>query len=237
MRANHFCVGTDDVEVDDLKAFITHSVDDYGCWVVGTTPAITYAGYKGKYVVVRPYTFRTIGLDESYLHRIVWRLSHGRQEIPKGMHIAHECGERYENSHCFNPDHLFLRTPKENHAKMSHESRMRGATAGAEAIKSKWKDKEFRKVESAKIRARSDDPVYREKQRSASKKMYEDPKLRAKVSEKSKEMWKNQDSRDKLIKSLKQRYTCDECGHTTSKNWMTQHLNKTGHCGYTVVPV
>ena len=43
-----------------------------------------------------------------YLHRLSYRIFKGK--IPNNMFVCHRC----DNPRCFNPDHLFLGTPREN---------------------------------------------------------------------------------------------------------------------------
>lgn len=51
------------------------------------------------------------------VHRIAYMIWKG--EIPKGMHICHTC----DNRACYNPDHLWLGTPKDNIHDMINKGR------------------------------------------------------------------------------------------------------------------
>lgn len=43
------------------------------------------------------------------VHRMIWRLKRG--PIPNGMYVLHSC----DNKKCYNVDHLFLGSAKDNH--------------------------------------------------------------------------------------------------------------------------
>jgi len=79
-----------------LYSLNSHKVDKVFCkeWYgaknsegYGTTT------YKGKII---------------YAHRLAWIKKNG--DIPKGMYICHKC----DNPSCYNINHLFLGTPKDN---------------------------------------------------------------------------------------------------------------------------
>ena len=68
-----------------------------GCWLFNANIGpwyYAYLWYKGEYQGV---------------HRISYQLNKGR--IPKGLQVLHTC----DTPRCWNPDHLFLGTSKENH--------------------------------------------------------------------------------------------------------------------------
>lgn len=86
-----------------------------GCWL-----------YDGHAVNGYPATrFRQ---KQMLVHRASWE--HHNGPIPAGMFVCHRC----DTPPCCNPDHLFLGTPKDNHADMVRKGRgigpkpMRGAT-------------------------------------------------------------------------------------------------------------
>jgi len=70
---------------------------DDECWE-------TDYAHQGKYVVLR-----NLGGRSNSLHRIAWE-AHNAEPVPDGMYVCHTC----DNMRCFNPQHLFLGTPKEN---------------------------------------------------------------------------------------------------------------------------
>lgn len=77
-----------------------------GCWE--WTKAKAAAGYG-----VMSFYKRMVGV-----HRVAYRLFHG--EIPNGMVICHKC----DNPPCFNPEHLFLGTQKDNVHDMLRKGRL-----------------------------------------------------------------------------------------------------------------
>lgn len=67
-----------------------------GCW--NWTRKHDCKGY-GRIIIAR---------KQWLVSRLSWTLFKG--EIPKGMHVLHHC----DNPSCFNPDHLYLGTQKDN---------------------------------------------------------------------------------------------------------------------------
>ncbi len=72
------------------------------CWIWMGSLASTRRGHKG-------YGNFTIAKGKSALaHRFAYELTYG--PIPKGMYICHRCND----SHCVNPEHLYVGTPQDN---------------------------------------------------------------------------------------------------------------------------
>ena len=134
----HVCIASKNPTTHDLLNLLKYETDERGCLIPTNAAAITYAGYKGKYVQLRSSVIRGLGMKESYVHRAIWRLEHDKIDIPEGLHVSHECADEYENSRCCNPAHLQLRTPKENHAHMSASTRRRISEAGGRKIKNMY---------------------------------------------------------------------------------------------------
>ena len=80
---------------------------DGECWET------SYAPQAFGHVSLRPGSTGTV-----YLHRVAWEAHHA-EPIPEGMWVLHKC----DNPRCFNPEHLFLGTPKDNTHDMCDKGR------------------------------------------------------------------------------------------------------------------
>jgi hypothetical protein len=76
-----------------------------GCWE-----------YSGE-IVHNGYGRIKVGDRHFRIHRLSYRRSHG--EIPEGILVCHKCDVR----NCWNPEHLFLGTPKDNTEDMVRKGR------------------------------------------------------------------------------------------------------------------
>lgn len=77
-----------------------------GCWL--WTASLTRGGY-GQFSPRKGVIRRA--------HRIAWLLVNG--PVPDGLWVLHRC----DTPACVRPDHLFLGTPKDNHADMEAKGR------------------------------------------------------------------------------------------------------------------
>lgn len=83
------------------------SVDDNGCWI-----------WPRSFNVQTGYgQFMPDSRAPEAAHRASYRMLVG--PITEGMHVCHTC----DNHKCFNPDHLFLGTPKDNVQDMIRKGR------------------------------------------------------------------------------------------------------------------
>lgn len=80
-------------------------VDNKSCWVWDSH-------WRGK-----GYGVLSCNDKLYYVHRLSYRLFHG--EIPPGKMVCHTC----DNPKCFNPEHLWIGTSKENQQDMIKKGR------------------------------------------------------------------------------------------------------------------
>lgn len=96
-------------------------LDASGCWI--------WQGHKNN----KGYGVIPLGhIGSMYVHRASWVTFRGY--IPKGLNVLHKC----DIPLCFNPEHLFLGTQKENMADMTKKGRRRWTEA---FLKSQCKNK------------------------------------------------------------------------------------------------
>lgn len=70
------------------------------------------------------YGVLSINKRNYYVHRLSYRMFKGR--VPNNMFVCHHC----DNPSCYNPEHLFLGTPKDNVTDMIKKGRARSVPKG-----------------------------------------------------------------------------------------------------------
>jgi len=106
-----------------------------------------------------------------------------------------------------------LRKMNRKGQKMSLESRRKMS----EARKKSWRDPEYKKRMSLKIKEGWNNLETRQKMSRSQKKLWEDPEYRKEKSLKNKESWGNLETRKKVSKSLKERWKDSEYIEKMSK--------------------
>jgi len=117
----------------DLKTFLlsNREISKNGCWnYLGVLHATGYA-------VI------TINKKQEGVHRVSWKLFKG--EIPGGLWVLHKC----DNRKCFNPEHLFLGTQKDNMTDMVNKRRSAFGVKNSHAKLDGKKVKEIRNSEKS----------------------------------------------------------------------------------------
>jgi hypothetical protein len=108
-----------------------------GCWI--WTGSRSSTGTDGGYGELR-YNNKLY-----HVHRLSWSI-HNKQEIPSNMEVCHEC----DMPPCFNPDHLFLGTHKDNMQDMARKGRS-GILRGTDSLSAKLNEEkvlEIRRIHS-----------------------------------------------------------------------------------------
>ena len=84
-----------------LKTLVSKiSISEQGCWQWQGSTTLGYGNFRLPDV---------LGIMKIMAHRAAWVAFKG-EPIPGGLFVCHHC----DNPRCFNPDHLFLGTQKQN---------------------------------------------------------------------------------------------------------------------------
>lgn len=89
-------------------------------FTVGPNNCLLWSGPKAG----RGYGVISINKKMYYVHRLAYRMFIGR--IPNNMFVCHHC----DTPSCFNPDHLFIGTPKDNVQDMIKKGRVKHIPKG-----------------------------------------------------------------------------------------------------------
>ena len=97
------------MNIDEFKAMLVRG--EGGCLLWAGHTVMSNGSEKHRYGRLR-YKGKKI-----LAHRLAFEIENGK--IPSGMCVCHKC----DNPKCFNPDHLFLGTAKENTSDMIKKGR------------------------------------------------------------------------------------------------------------------
>jgi predicted XRE-type DNA-binding protein len=112
---------------------ITWKIKENGCWEC--TSHVSTKSENGYHRMRRKY----LNAGKIYIHRLIYEECFG--EIPEGMDVCHKC----DNTHCINPEHLFLGTHTDNMQDMLKKNRGNKAK-GEHNSASKLKEKDVLQI-------------------------------------------------------------------------------------------